>query len=113
MTSRFLKNVQSGYPLKLVVEKVEEIDTEFNAEFLQKMLKKIDYDALREAALVCGHTLPEKIPDNNSINQDEDLKSIHRALFNIEIIEGELICPESKRKFRITDGIPNFLVEDE
>lgn len=108
LTSRFLKNVQFGYPLKLVVERVEEIKTEYNHEFLQKMLKKIDYDALKEAAQVCGQKLPETVPDS-----DEDLKLIHKALFDIEVIQGSLVCPESGRKFPISDGIPNMLCNED
>lgn len=111
LTSRFLKNVQSGYPLKLMVERVEEIQTEYNHEFLQKMLKKIDYDALKEAAKVCGQQLPESIPD--SMTPEEGLKAIHKALFDIEVIQGSLVCPESGRKFPISDGIPNMLCNED
>lgn len=114
LTSRFLKNVQSGYPLKLVVEKVEEIKTEYNPEFLQKMMKKIDYDALKEAAQVCGQNLPEKMPDiESNLDQQDDLKAIHKALFDLEVITGSLICPESGRKFPISDGIPNMLCNED
>lgn len=110
LTSRFLKNVQTGYPLKLVVDRAEEIKTDYNHEFLQKMLKKIDYNVLREAAQVCGQQLPEKIPDTSN---DEDLQTIHKALFDIEIIQGTLECPESGRKFPISDGIPNMLCNED
>lgn len=113
LTSKFLKNVQSGYPLKLVVERVEELKTEYNHEFLQKTLKKIDYDALKEAAQVCGQQLPEKIPDSSSMTPEDDLKTIHKALFDIEVIQGALICPESGRKFPISDGIPNMLCNED
>lgn len=108
LTSRFLKNVQTGYPLKLIVEKMEEIKTDYNHEFLQKMLQKIDYDALKEAAQVCGQQLPDNIS-----NHEEDLKAIHRALFDIEIVTGSLVCPESGRKFPISGGIPNMLCNED
>lgn len=113
LTSRFLKNVQSGYPLKLEVEKIEEINTDYDGSFLQKMLVKIDYEALKGAAHVCGQTLPEQIPDANSMTHEEDLKAIHKALFDIEVITGSLICPESGRKFPISDGIPNMLCNED
>lgn len=108
LTSRFLKNVQTGYPLKLAVERVEEISTEYNEEFLQKMLKKIDYNALREAAQVCGQQLPEVLPEGGAGVQ-EDLKAIHKALFDIKVIKGTLECPESGRKFPISNGIKYVL----
>lgn len=115
LTSKFLKNVQTGYPLKLVVDKIEEIKTEYNHEFLQKMLVKIDYDVLREAAQVCGQALPEKLPEPTvSVGGvEEDYKAIHKALFDLEIITGALICPESGRRFNITDGIPNMLCNED
>lgn len=110
LTSRFLKNVQSGYPLKLMVEKFEEINTEYNPEFLQKMLGRIDYEVLKSAAQVCGKQLPESLPDST---QTEDLKTIHKALFDIEVISGTLICPDTGRKFPISDGIPNMLCNED
>jgi len=113
LTSRFLKNVQSGYPLQLVVERVEEIKTDYNPDFLQKMLQKIDYDALKKAAQVCGQNLPDNLPADDSITREEDLKAIHKALFDTEIITGTLVCPESGRKFPISDGIPNMLCNED
>uniref|UniRef100_A0A6G1SEY9 Multifunctional methyltransferase subunit TRM112-like protein n=1 Tax=Aceria tosichella TaxID=561515 RepID=A0A6G1SEY9_9ACAR len=113
LTSRFLKNVQTGYPLKLAVDKFEEIKTDYNQEFLQKMLNKVDYNALKEAAQVCGQKLPDTLPDTNSPNKEDDLKVIHKALFDIEIITGTLECPESGRKFPISDGIPNMLCNED
>lgn len=113
LTSRFLKNVQSGYPLKLTVEKVEEINTEYNPAFLQKMLKKIDYDALKDAAKVCGQELPEQMPEVGADAPEDDLKAIHKALFDTEVITGTLVCPETGRKFPISDGIPNMLCNED
>lgn len=113
LTSRFLKNVQTGYPLKLVVDRIEEVTTEYNHEFLQKMLKKVDYEALREAAQVCGQDLPEKMPESDNATLEDDYKAIHKALFDIEIISGTLICPETGRKFPISDGIPNMLCNED
>lgn len=110
LTSRFLKNVQTGYPLKLVVDKVEEIKTDYNQEFLQKMLKKVDYQALKEAAQVCGQQLPETMPDSG---EEKDLKLIHKALFDLEVISGSLVCPETGRKFPISEGIPNMLCNED
>lgn len=113
LTSRFLKGVQTGYPLTLVAEKVEELNTDYNEEFLHKMLKKIDYEALKEAAKTCGQQLPEALPDFNSTSRENDLKAIHKALFDTEIITGTLICPETGREFPISEGIPNMLCNED
>ena len=31
----------------------------------------------------------------------------------VEVINGDLICPESSRKFPVTDGIPNMLLNED
>lgn len=107
LSSRFIKNVQTGYPLKLVVTQSEEALSEFNNEFLQKMMPKIDYPVLRAAAHECGQRLPESLENL----AEDDLKLVHKALFDIEVITGTLICPESGKEFPIKEGIPNMLSE--
>ena len=55
--------------------------------------------------------LPEDVVDDAS---DEDfLKKVHHAVMEIEIVTGNLICPESNRKFPITKGIPNMLLNED
>ena len=48
-----------------------------------------------------------------SLQNEEILKKLHKVLLEVEIIEGELICPETGRKFPITNGIPNMLINDD
>ena len=48
------------------------------------------------------------------LNNNEDLlKRFHKVLLEVEIIEGDLICPETGRKFPISNGIPNMLVNED
>ena len=37
------------------------------------------------------------------------LQALHHAIMEIEIIEGQLVCPETAKKFPIKDGIPSML----
>ena len=37
------------------------------------------------------------------------LKLAHRLLLEYEVVEGELICPETGRRFSISKSIPNML----
>lgn len=37
---------RNGFPLAIEVEKMEEVEAEFNAEFMVRMVEKIDYGAL-------------------------------------------------------------------
>jgi len=34
-------------------------------------------------------------------------------LFKIDIVEGNLVCMETQRKFPITNGIPNMLLNED
>ena len=125
---------KNGYPLAIEVEKMEETESEFNADFTARMVAKIDYAALlstlssvtaaRERLLACGHcsrvmrspraqlkvesTLPNTVPTNFA--EDEAfLLALHHVLMEIEIVDGQLVCPETAKKFPIKDGIPSML----
>lgn len=50
LTSKVLKNVVTGYPLKLTATKTEIKDTDYQPDFINRMLKRVDYKALFEAA---------------------------------------------------------------
>ena len=54
LTHNFLaspvKGVQQGYPFQLVADTTEEREAEFNAEFVARMLPKLNYAVLRTAA---------------------------------------------------------------
>ena len=53
-------------------------------------------------------TMPE------SFEQDQEfLKRAHHALLEIEVINGDLVCPETSRKFPVSDGIPNMLLNED
>ena len=34
-------------------------------------------------------------------------------VFQVEVIEGKLVCPESGREFPINNGIPNMLLNED
>ena len=36
-----------------------------------------------------------------------------KLLPQIEVINGDLVCPETSRKFPVTDGIPNMLLNED
>jgi hypothetical protein len=37
---------RNGYPLAIEVEQMEEVETDFNADFMARMVEKVDYPAL-------------------------------------------------------------------
>ena len=56
--------------------------------------------------------LPVELFENYE-KDSEFLGKVHHILMEIDIINGDLICPETERKFPITDGIPNMLLNED
>ena len=79
------------------------------------MLTKLNWEALRNAALSVNFPdLVDIIEVTEELKSDEEfLKKIHHALFEIHVIEGFLVCPESGRKFPVKYGIPNMLLHED
>ena len=109
-----LKDGQKGYPLVIQATKIDKVIAEFNLEFLVRMIDRLEYPVLVHALEMIGMKgfLPVLLPEK--FQEDEEfMKNLHHALLEIDIIEGEMVCPVSGRKFPIKDGIPNMLLTDE
>lgn len=103
-----IKTVTNGYPLSIDASNIEEIPSEFNRALVERMLVKINIAAL-QSALADIHS--DIIVDSSS--SEENLLKLHRALFEIHVNDGFLICPESGRRFPIKDGIPNMILHED
>ncbi|XP_050414143.1 uncharacterized protein LOC126828396 [Patella vulgata] len=114
LSSNFVKGVTKGFPLKIMASKIEEKEVDFNPEFISRMIAKLDWPALYTAAgdIKKAEGVPETIAENYESNEDF-LKIAHNLLLQVEIIEGNLVCPETGRKFPITNGIPNMLLHED
>ncbi|XP_012064116.1 PREDICTED: multifunctional methyltransferase subunit TRM112-like protein [Atta cephalotes] len=129
LTSRAMKGVTVGYPLKIIVSyfllfikiqitihardiRVSEVD--FNPEYIARIIPKLDWTVLWKAAESIGHVgeLPQILIEDFETNEDF-LKKAHHILLEVEVINGDLLCPESGRKFPINDGIPNMLLNED
>ena len=44
---------------------------------------------------------------------ESTLRALHFFLFDIHVIDGFLICPDTGRKFPIKDGIPNMILHED
>ena len=64
-----------------------------------------DLDFLRKA----HHALLEVCGGVKNIFQ----KNKFSFFAQIEVINGDLVCPETSRKFPVTDGIPNMLLNED
>ncbi|GMT24195.1 hypothetical protein PFISCL1PPCAC_15492 [Pristionchus fissidentatus] len=116
LSSRFLKDVSTGYPLKLSIEEKRILDSALDVNFLKNVMVKIDYEVLYNVAESIGESEllpPPDAPVTVDTLNDEQLNKLHRVLVCLDVIVGTLECPESGRVFPIRDGIPNLLVNED
>ena len=109
-----VKGAGTGFPLGIEVEQKEEVECEFDADFIRKMLGRLDWAALRKGAqaVVPDVRLPEALTPE--LKADEDfLRAVHHVLLEVEVVEGHLVCPDTGRRFRIAKGIPNMLLRSD
>lgn len=78
------------------------------------MIPRLDWSVLYSAAEGIGKVedLPKELAQDYESNTDF-LKKVHHVLLEIDIINGELTCPETGRKFPINNGIPNMLLNED
>lgn len=113
LTSRCIKGVSVGFPLGIQAQEVKESTVDFNQEFVARMIPKLDWDALCQAAENLGKLdLPRSLSSNYE-HDIEFLRKAHHVMFEIEVITGDLVCPETGRKFPINKGIPNMLLNED
>lgn len=56
-------------------------------------------------------TIPETLPEGEI--DTATLEALYHVLFNIHVIEGHLVCPDTGRKFPIKQGIPNMILHED
>uniref|UniRef100_A0A914QP16 Multifunctional methyltransferase subunit TRM112-like protein n=1 Tax=Panagrolaimus davidi TaxID=227884 RepID=A0A914QP16_9BILA len=79
------------------------------------MLQKVEYPVLAEAAKVTNIEnleIPNELPSDWE-NNETFLNVAYKLLNCINVVEGELECPETGRKFIIRDSIPNMLANED
>ncbi|EFJ31288.1 hypothetical protein SELMODRAFT_438712 [Selaginella moellendorffii] len=113
MLSCNIKGVSKGFPLGIEVAKLETKTVEFNPQFLRHSFPKIEWKAFQEAAKTLGvNDLPEQV-EPSMLDDDDFLRRFHHALLEIHLEEGDLVCPETGRKFPVAKGIPNMLLNED
>ncbi len=105
-----VKGVSRGFPLKIVAEAVEEVDSDqpFDTATTKMVLGRLDKEGLVSAAQDL------RVEDLDFESEDEAmLERVHHFLFDLSVTDGKLVCPESGREFMIKDGIPNMLLHED
>ena len=120
---------EKGYPLSIEVTTIRcEQQSSPDKEFLLNLLPKVNYPALlkavQELSPHCGNNeipalpeLPEELDVSNKETldnlDDTVIANLYRVLFDIYLVEGWLICPDTGRKFPVKDGIPNMILHED
>ncbi|XP_069036361.1 multifunctional methyltransferase subunit TRM112-like protein [Lepisosteus oculatus] len=114
MLTSHVKGVTKGYPLLIKATEVQVSEVEFNPEFLSRMIPKLEWGVLVQAADSLGHLndLPNELAPEHE-KDEEFLRRVHRVLLEVEVMEGSLQCPESGHQFPITKGVPNMLLSED
>ena len=103
----------NNFPLKIISSNSKIINTDFNQDLIKKFLKKLDLPALTQAAkdLEIYKFDLEKL-NEDELNTLETLRYIHHLIFEVQIVEGKLLCNNCKREYLINNGIPNLVLND-
>lgn len=112
------------------------VQMDFNPEFITRIIPRLDWAAIYAGAekvsrqtvhmsstrltivlmsllqVGCRNDLPAELTEQLQTD-NEFLQKLHHILLEIDIVEGNLECPETGRLFPITDGIPNMLLNED
>ena len=79
------------------------------------MLRKVHFEGLKSAAKDLAIDSFDGIDEvSDALKADESfLRKVHHLLFEVHVVDGFLVCPESGRKFPVKDGIPNMLLHED
>ncbi|KEH41378.1 hypothetical protein MtrunA17_Chr1g0171031 [Medicago truncatula] len=113
MLSSNIRGVVNGFPLRIEAVKVVEKNVEMNTDFLKNMFEKIDWKAFVEASISMGYTELPKEADSSLLDSDDFLNRFHHALLELHLEEGALVCPETRRRFPVSKGIPHMLLHED
>mmetsp|Transcript_734 Transcript_734/g.863 ORF Transcript_734/g.863 Transcript_734/m.863 type:complete len:133 (+) Transcript_734:118-516(+) len=127
LTHNFLQSnvrgTEKGYPLIIEPSEVLLEESPIDKELLTKMLTKIDYSAIvsaiRQLAPLCSTKeivlpeVPADLPSDTDSMDDAALANLHTVLFDVHVLEGDLVCPDTGRKFNIKEGIPNMILHED
>ena len=91
------------------------VKNDFCADMIVPMLMRIQFRTLKSAASDLSIDSLDDIEEVNEVLMSDDgfLRKVHHLLFEVHVVEGYLVCPQSERKFPIKDGIPNMLLHED
>ena len=104
-------NTEKGsfFPLKIEASDVQDTPVEYNAETVDRYVKRLDLPALVGACKDLG--IEFEPPADLQNMTDEQKRQMHHVLFEVEVVTGELVSP-SGRRFPIVKGVPDMIPEN-
>ena len=84
-------------------------------DLVLSMLRKIQLAGLKAAVTDLSMDVLDGIDSITDTLKADDvfLRKVHHLLFEVHVMEGFLVCPDTGRKFPIKDGIPNMLLHED
>ena len=55
----------------------------------------------------------KKNTEQNQNMDDDTIANLHKVLFDVYLVEGWLICPDTERKFPVKESIPNMILHED
>lgn len=110
----------STFPLVIKPTEVSPTDSEYDPDFVRRMLPRVDYNDLVKATetlkAVCPAMKAIQLPPtveqvNSSVDLDPTMVSCYAALTGFAVKQGALECTACTTTFPIVDYIPNMMVE--
>eukprot|EP01064_Diplonema_japonicum_P018830 TRINITY_DN27505_c0_g1_i1.p2 TRINITY_DN27505_c0_g1~~TRINITY_DN27505_c0_g1_i1.p2 ORF type:complete len:126 (+),score=37.53 TRINITY_DN27505_c0_g1_i1:45-422(+) len=108
----------SAFPLKLTVSEADQLECEFDAEHVVRILPKLDWKGLVALAADLKEfldadvaALPAEMPEDIHKNEPV-LRTLHHLTMEIKVQNGSLECPSCSTKFQIKDSIPNMVLNE-
>lgn len=114
-----------GFPLKITAIEVRVDDDDNNDQtnseqqqqreiaFVKGILGILDWPALVRGASQMGlNTLPPTLSEE-LVKDPTFLRALYHVLMNVHLVKGMVTCPTSGREFPVTDGVVNFMLEEE
>lgn len=107
------KCTTNNYPLKIIAKKLDTQQVTFNIEMMEKFLKKVDVNALMQGAKDIGMLKNDysNLKEEDSKNT-ELMKELHSLLFEVVLVDGELVCNGCGLTYPVKNGIADMVIDD-
>eukprot|EP01004_Peranema_trichophorum_P000689 NODE_10765_length_492_cov_81.585366_g10113_i0.p1 GENE.NODE_10765_length_492_cov_81.585366_g10113_i0~~NODE_10765_length_492_cov_81.585366_g10113_i0.p1 ORF type:complete len:125 (-),score=21.72 NODE_10765_length_492_cov_81.585366_g10113_i0:70-444(-) len=119
LTHNLLCGPKGGYPLRIRVQTLEQLQSEYDEEYVKRLLSKVEWKGLLSAVsdlksqgYLVDVNLPSE-PPSFDCNDPAILRPMHHLLNEIKITNGELECPDTQTIFPVKDGIPRMVFDGE